>query len=178
MFPLGHIGISVGVVFILNKRMFPNQTIDYRLIVLLSLCQDIIDKSIGHILFRGSLDNGRLIAHTLLFSILATLIIYHHVKSQWYLFSTPLWIHFTLDRVWEDAFVLCWPFLGWQFEAKDLDIIERWIEMIIHDPYVLGGEIIGSLILILLCFHCKLYRKDHVKNLFKEGKLLLDRTTL
>ena len=62
MFLLGHLGITLGVIFFFSGRHAPKPVLDYRLIIVLAMLPDIIDKVLGHVVFRDNLDNGRLVA--------------------------------------------------------------------------------------------------------------------
>jgi hypothetical protein len=68
MFIFGHIGITLGIAFIIFQFVLPR--IGIRLGAILP---DLIDKPIGRILLGESVANGRLFGHTLLFILLLKL---------------------------------------------------------------------------------------------------------
>jgi len=172
MFPLGHVGITLGFIYLLQQKSKGTQ-IDYRIIIVMAMLPDIIDKFTGHIILRNTINNGRLIAHTPLFAICGTLII-RHIRKQtdaWPFYSIPLWTHLILDRVWEDHHLLFWPFLGWQFKSHDWNIIETWMDMVFSHPYTLVGEVMGGSILLFFFLKRNLYTRKGLIGFLKTGSL-------
>jgi len=169
MFVLGHVGITVGITFLLHQRYFRELALDYRIIVVLSLLPDIIDKTLGHVIFHGTLDYGRLVAHTLLFSLILTLFFYKISKARWQLLSLPIWLHLLLDRMLEDGYMLFWPLLGWEFRSKDWNILETWEDALFHDPYTVGGELVGGCTILLLVWRCGLYKRRELVRFLRTG---------
>lgn len=75
MFIFGHIGITLGVAFILFQFVLPRigirmKKINYLFIAIGAILPDLIDKPIGRILLGESVANGRLFGHTLLFVLI------------------------------------------------------------------------------------------------------------
>ena len=171
MFVLGHVGITVGIIFLIHQRYFQEIALDYRLIAFLSLLPDIIDKTIGHLIFHGTLDYGRLVAHTLLFSLVITVFFYRVSKAKWLLLSLSIWLHLLLDRMLEDSYILFWPLLGWELRAEKLDPVEFYLDQLLHDPYTVGGELVGGCAILLLVWWCGLYKKERLWRLVRKGRL-------
>ena len=127
--------------------------IDIRLLLIGSLLPDIIDKPIGHLLFKESLSNGRIFSHTLLFLILLTLwglFFNRRYGKTWFLsLSFGTFVHLILDQIWHTPKTLLWPILGLSFEKLELT---GWIEGIWHalltDPAIYIPELIGLFVLI------------------------------
>ncbi len=74
MLLFGHLGITLGVylglgTFISRLRVI----IDPRYLAIGALLPDLIDKPIGRVIFASTLANGRIIGHTLLFTLLIAL---------------------------------------------------------------------------------------------------------
>jgi hypothetical protein len=72
MFVFGHLGITLGIAFILFQFVLPRigirpKKINYLFIAIGAILPDLIDKPIGRILLGESVANGRLFGHTLLF---------------------------------------------------------------------------------------------------------------
>nr|WP_292468287.1 metal-dependent hydrolase [Methanolobus sp.] len=68
MLLLAHIGITIGIFFVIGFLMPAIKPhIKYRYVAFGSLLPDIIDKPIGRFLFADSIANGRIFAHTLVF---------------------------------------------------------------------------------------------------------------
>jgi len=140
---------------LINNSSFMSlvKRIDIRLLLVGSLLPDIIDKPIGHLLFKENLSNGRIFGHTLIFLILITfwgLLFYRHYGKTWFLFlSFGTFMHLILDQMWRTPRTLLWPILGLKFERIDLT---GWIEGIWHslltDPAIYIPELLGLFILI------------------------------
>ena len=83
MLLFGHIGVTFGVFFGLAFFIPQLRTIiDPTYLVIGSLLPDLIDKPLGLVIFPSTIANGRMIAHTLLFSFTPFLIgLYLYDKS-------------------------------------------------------------------------------------------------
>ena len=75
MLLFGHIGITLGV-FIVLGILHPqiNSIIDKKFLIIGALLPDLIDKPLRMVIFSSCLANGRIIGHTLLFSVIILLI--------------------------------------------------------------------------------------------------------
>jgi len=102
--------------------------VDLRILLIGSLLPDIIDKPLGHLLFRQELSNGRTFAHTIVFLVaIFSLGMYLYRKSRrtWLLalsFGTAM--HLLLDQMWRDPHALLWTAFSLAFEKGD---ISDWI---------------------------------------------------
>lgn len=81
-----------------------------------SVLPDLIDKPLGHILFQATLDNGRLISHTLLFIGLIALAGFLLWKKQGKLLLLALTLGVLLhqlgDTMYLEPTIWFWPMLG------------------------------------------------------------------
>jgi inner membrane protein len=175
MFLLGHLGITATVVFAINKRYFPSLSLDYRVIFVLAMLPDLIDKTMGHIILRDELNSGRLVAHTLLFSMLGTLVLYRFSNKNWQLLSLPLWLHISLDRIWENVHVMLWPLQGWGFPSRDYNVLAHWWEIFTTDPYTIAGELVGGLLILMLMWKLELYKWKNMKRFLETGRIEKER---
>jgi len=127
--------------------------IDIRTLLVGSLLPDIIDKPIGHWLFKEYFSNGRIFSHTLLFLTLITILgvfYYRYFSKTWFLFlSFGIFMHLILDEMWRTPRTLLWPILGLEFERIGLT---DWLGGIWHclftDPAVYVPELLGLFIVI------------------------------
>src|SRR3974390_1194429 len=98
----GHIGITVGVVFLL--LLFIKIKADYRVVMIGSMLPDIIDKPLGIYIFTQALDSGRIFCHTLLFVAvlaLSSILLYCIKKQTWLAFlAIGSFMHLILDQLW------------------------------------------------------------------------------
>ncbi len=81
-----------------------------------AILPDLIDKPLGHILLKGTLDSGRIYAHTLLFLgiVLVAGILYWRSRSSSLLLvlGGGIMTHLVLDGMWNIPNTLFWPALG------------------------------------------------------------------
>ncbi len=120
MLLFGHIGITLGLFLILGF-LVPSirSRIDLQYVVFGSMLPDIIDKPIGRVIFAESIANGRIIGHTLVFSILLLLIGYYFYKSRndsrFAIISVASFCHLLEDQMWAQPATFYWPLFGWSF---------------------------------------------------------------
>ncbi|MBI2076104.1 MAG: metal-dependent hydrolase [Candidatus Aenigmarchaeota archaeon] len=165
MLLFGHIGITLGLFYLLNTKL--KKDIDYRFLILGSLLSDIIDKPLGNIVLYNLLNNGRIIGHTLLFAvILAAIGLYR--KRIVYL-AGGVFSHLALDRMWGDPQTLLWPLLG-DFVRRDFRFTDL-IDSFYADPLNYIGEAAGIVILISLIVSHRLYLKHRIKDFLATGQL-------
>lgn len=81
-----------------------------------ALLPDIVDKPLGHIILQGTLDNGRLFAHGLLYLGLITVValIYFRSKGSYLLLALALGVllHQLADSMFFDNVGWFWPIFG------------------------------------------------------------------
>lgn len=172
MFLLGHLGVTLGLFFIL-QYLVPGirGRINYLYVVFGALLPDIIDKLLGRILFPYSLASGRLIAHTLAFTlILALLGFYYHRRrgdARLLLVSGASFLHLLEDKMWTEPVIFLWPLLGWGFPRGTPD---NWLDYFLamfRNSYRPGfsydfiSEVVGFVIMMFFI----------VKYLFSRAKI-------
>jgi hypothetical protein len=139
-----------------------------------SVLPDIIDKPIGHFLFREEIGNGRIYAHTLLFFLLtlvAGLVWYRMTRGSqsdalvgpegktltppemtrrtWVLgLSLGTATHLAFDQMWRNTRTLFWPLDGWNFQRIDTgDWIPAMLRALKAEPGIYVPEVIGAFVL-------------------------------
>lgn len=199
MLLLGHMGITLAAAQVLDcallhKKRLSTQDIhqkqqykeaqsskpslmsqiDIRLLLLGSLLPDIIDKPLGHIFLRNTIDNGRIYCHTLLFTIIISLAAFYLWKYKHKTWLLPVafgvLMHLVLDEMWLTHHTLLWPLYGWAFPEEQWDFY--WGEIIhkfVFYPSIYVPEIIGGLILI--CVAILMVHKKHVHTFLRNGRL-------
>lgn len=92
---------------------------DRRVVILTaigSILPDLIDKPLGHVILNGSIDYGRIYAHSGLFfiAILIVGIAYQQKKGSWIMMGLAAGVlsHLILDSMWELPVTLFYPLLG------------------------------------------------------------------
>lgn len=141
MFLLGHLGIGLGLAWVLSGRS--SVRIDYRLVLLGAILPDLIDKPLAYLLGLDS----RLWSHTFLFLFAILALSFVPSSRALRLVGFGVATHLLLDRIWNQPAIVLYPAYGWSFAAAPFNV-DRWFEALLHDPYVQAGEIVGFAILV------------------------------
>ena len=141
MFLLGHLGIALGLAWLLTFRS--SARVDYRLILLGSVLPDLIDKPLGIALGLET----RIYGHTFVFlaAVLALGFVPRWASLRLLGFGAAT--HLLLDRIWDMPRIVLWPAYGWAFRPAPFDA-GFWWDVIFMDPYVQAGEVLGAVVLI------------------------------
>ena len=152
MLPLGHMGITVAVVQIVESN-FESPWVDYRLMLVASLLPDLIDKPMRYLFGKYPIFNGSNYGHSLLF----ILILFIAAVAQWYYRN-----NFT-------ALILC---IG-SLMHDVIDAVSHhddWADRALFNTnMLLIGEIIGGCILIY--FFSGLVLHNKIEDFIKNGEL-------
>jgi membrane-bound metal-dependent hydrolase YbcI (DUF457 family) len=160
MFIFGHIGITLGIFYLLSRLSSKNNLwVNVPWIAIVALLPDFIDKSLGRIILAETIGNGRIFAHTLLFFLLLSIAGYYlsnQGKPELLIIAGASFCHLLEDQMWSMPKVLFWPFLGWGFPKDTIsgNFIE-YLWIIFNRSYTAGftdtflSEIIGLFIIIL-----------------------------
>jgi hypothetical protein len=153
MFPLGHVGIALGIAFVIARytKKSWNPKVFVVLVGVAAVLPDMIDKPTG--LLYGLQGGGRLFGHTILFSLavlVAALLLWRFPPKQSIsnlplYFSLGVWTHLMLDLMWEDIEILLWPAYGLAFPTGGFS----WGHLT-DSPYAIAGEILGAVVIVLL----------------------------
>jgi len=161
MFVFGHVGITLGIFYLLSRLLSKNNFwVKVPWIAFGALLPDFIDKPLGRIILAETIGSGRIFAHTLLFGLLLGLTgyyLYRQGKPELLIIAGASFCHILEDQIWNSPEVFFWPLLGWGF-PKDT-ISASFIEylMIIfsrsyHPAFteVFISETVGLTIIVLL----------------------------
>lgn len=171
----GHIGITVGIVFLI--LLFFKVKADYRVVMIGSMLPDIIDKPLGIYVFTQALDSGRVFCHTLLFVAvlaLSSVILYRRKKQTWLAFlAIGSGIHLILDQMWQWPGILFWPLYGFDFGHRvgTGSYVVEIIKSNIDNLYTYETELVGIVILALFAAYYKLYEPARLKAFLLKGEL-------
>ncbi len=135
MLLFGHIGITLGVFFVFSYFALRLKTIiDPKYLAIGALLPDLIDKPLGMIVFASTISNGRIIAHTLVFSITLFLIGLYLYNKRFDIriitLASGSFFHLMEDHMWKTPQTLFWPFLGWGFPKDQRDNITYLLELL------------------------------------------------
>jgi len=190
MLLFGHIGITLGAAALaarpFKKPVYSepaekatwflslSRYLDIRLLIIGSMLPDIIDKPVGHYIFRETFSNGRIFSHTLLFLILLTAggyFIYRRSKKSWMLIlAAGTFAHLALDMMWQTPATFFWPLLGFHFPQYGIDNWANNIwESLISNPYLYISEAAGLAVIIWFS-RWHIYRKKVHADVFR-GKI-------
>jgi hypothetical protein len=106
---LAHLGYTTGAVRI-SQKFALNRPLDYRLVALMAILPDVIDRSLYVFVIPGA-ESGRLLAHTLLFNLVLLAILMAIRRDLWIYGILPL-LHLLMDLQGLSTHELFWPFLG------------------------------------------------------------------
>ena len=176
MFIFGHLGITLGIFFILGQ-LIPSirDRLDYRVIALGALLPDLIDKPIGRFLFAESVASGRLVGHTLVFVLILLIGGYVLLNrrgdgGRGVQVAGAGFLHLVEDRMWMSPVTLLWPAMGWRFPQGDVygSFMDYLLDVVSHcyipEPsYVFVSEVVGLFVLVgMLVRYVRRRRDVHV----------------
>lgn len=163
MFVLGHLGITLGLAWLLAFR-WPSIRMDYRVLLVGAVLPDLIDKPLGAVLGL----QARLWAHTLIFlAVLAALGRLRPLHAVTWL-ALGVAVHLALDMIWFEPNIALWPLYGWSFPAGVLNL-GGYLEVLLTDPYVQFGEITGSVLLIAFARAHGLFSWSALRSFLRTG---------
>jgi hypothetical protein len=186
MFLLGHIGITLGIIYLLAFFIYSNKKdarskakgklpLDFRIIIFAAILPDIVDKVVGMMILKEEISNGRLFTHSIIITGIIGICVLNlaqikipRIKTLIYIL--PVYIHLILDRLWENPSTFLWPLLGFGYERLDIEFGD-YFTILVSNPYVFIGEIIGAAILVIIFFRVQLYKRDNLKEAIQTGSL-------
>jgi len=119
---LGHVGYTVGGGWA-TQRLGVKRHIDFRLLALMAILPDIIDRSL--FLLVPDASSGHLIAHTLLFQLLLLAVLVA-IRREFWIYGVASMLHLLLDVQGLSAEGVFWPLLGWDLALigiMDADVV-------------------------------------------------------
>ena len=164
MYLLGHLGVGLGIAWLLSAK--GRTSVDYRLVLFGAILPDLIDKPLGLLL---GLDT-RLWGHTLVF--LACVLAVSMLPSVRVLLSVALGLasHLLADRIWEQPWVMLWPTLGATFPSDGVNFLNI-LFVLVNDPIVLGGEVVGACILFAFARRHGIRTWSGLRSFLRSGEL-------
>jgi membrane-bound metal-dependent hydrolase YbcI (DUF457 family) len=166
MLIFGHIGITLGVFFAISYFAPRLKTIiDPRYLAIGALLPDFIDKPLGMIVFASTISNGRMISHTLVFSLTLFLVgLYLYDKKsdiRVITLATGSFFHLMEDQMWAIPQTLFWPLFGWNFPKDQIADGLGFLLMLLKEsfipqfsngsiPQTFIPEIIGMMVIVIL----------------------------
>lgn len=156
-------------------RMFKSG-FDFRIALMGALLPDLIDKPLGHLIFREQIANGRIFAHTLLFFLLLFILglwLYRRKQKSWLITLAMADLgHLILDDIWNAPATMFWPLLGWQFpwlEIELLQLVLSLLDILLRNPRIFFVELVGFL--ICLGFSIDLLKRKKIRLFILKGAI-------
>ncbi len=187
MFPFGHVGLSILLVYLIDRAhhryrkgawVWTDWDFDVRVVVVIAVLPDVIDKLVGHVILAGSLDNGRIFSHTLLFWLVVTGLMaasmlmkdkFPLTARAWPLYSIALLCHTAFDQMWLEPETLLWPLYGMDFSSTDWEIM-YWVRALYTNPYIMTTEFMGFCSLATFVLATRSYMVDRLKDVLRYGR--------
>jgi inner membrane protein len=148
--------------------------IDHRMVILGAMLPDLLDKPLGWFAFPEFFGTGRLYGHTLLFFVVLLLagILVLRNRGGWPLLALAfgVGVHLALDGAWLSPVTFFWPSEGWTFPC-DVDgvSLSKFIDELIHDPYVYIPELLGGMVLLMVSWY--LLNRKRVSRFLCTGRI-------
>jgi inner membrane protein len=162
MLVLGHVATATVACRATNRET------DLRWVVFYTLLADIIDKPLGLIVFRESINNGRVWFHSLAVNLALSVAILAWQRST--VLVLALWLHQLCDRMWTRPWVALWPLTG-AFGYRDLPLSD-WVYSV-FSPYNVVSELIGLVVLGAIAWRYELFRAERFRSFLRTGRLLV-----
>jgi len=146
MLLFAHVGLALA-----SARFFSSVSLAF--LAVGSMLPDIIDKPLGLIVF-GSPSMGRTVAHTLLFLVLLAALSFYSRDVRLFSLTWGVFIHLTLDSMWNSPKILLWPLLGPFPSAPILDTMS-YLQLLLsglRDPGIMIPEMAGLAYLIFFAY--------------------------
>jgi inner membrane protein len=149
---LWHLGMTVLIV----RYVFRDPAMDLRWVLAGSILPDVIDKPLGSILFHDTFQTHRLFAHSVLFPILALLIVIVATRRGSALrkgligLVIGMLVHLVLDAAWADPEAFWWPLFGLQFPHVADSWFPDLVSSMLTNPWVWAGEAVGLAYLVFV----------------------------
>jgi len=165
MLLFGHIGVTLGLFFVVGLFLPRLKTIiDPKYLVIGALLPDLIDKPLGMVIFASTITTGRMIGHTLLFTLLLLLVgLYLYEKKRdlkIISLSTGSLFHLIEDQLWKSPQILFWPLQGLSFPKDTIDYVGlEQVSMLFKKSFTLNfshsstPEILGLGVIVILSLH-------------------------
>lgn len=149
--------------------------VDLRLLLVGSMLPDIIDKPLGHLIFRETISNGRIFSHTglflIIFSSLGLFLYRRFSRTGLLVLSFGIAMHLVLDQMWREYHTLAWPAFGFSFEKNDIaNWIPEMFSSLFKNPQAYIPEVIGIVVIGLFTYW--LISKKQLLSFIRKGKVL------
>lgn len=166
----------LGATLWLFRWIFRDPKVDVRYLFAGVLIPDLVDLTLGTIVFAGAYSRGELWSHSLVVpSVYMGLVLVstRRGRRRRALMAVGVaWLfHLLLDGMWTDPEVFFWPLFGWRLPAGDAPFWPLAWERAMSDPWRWALEAVGVAYLSWLWFAAGLDHADRRSGLFKTGRI-------
>ncbi|HSG79718.1 MAG TPA: metal-dependent hydrolase [Acidimicrobiia bacterium] len=166
----------LGVTTLLVRYVFRDPRMDLRWVLVGSLLPDLVDKPIGSVLFNEQLGSDRLVAHAVVFPVVAMFVVLVATPRGSALRKGLIGVvigalfHLVLDGAWADPEAFWWPFFGLGFPLRPDSAIGPLLGRMVADPLVWVGEAVGLAYLVVL-WRTHLSEPGSVRGFLRDGRI-------
>jgi hypothetical protein len=170
---LGHAGIALGAAYLIERAVSGDGSPlwDYRLVLVAALIPDIIDKPLS----LAGVVAGRAVGHSLLLLLplaLALVWLVGRGRLSPAILAVPfgMGVHLILDQIWGTPDAMLWPLLGIP-GPEPFWTLEQFLGALVTEPYIYGGEILGSAVIVAVVVKHRLYVPERLRSFLRSGAL-------
>ncbi|MBU0491468.1 MAG: metal-dependent hydrolase [Chloroflexi bacterium] len=172
MFPTGHIAYTSGGLALLQARGWAPD-VDYRLVALVALAPDLVDKPLSLLVFTDAQTTQGL-CHSLIVHLAITALVLLFARRFWP-YALVLNLHLACDQIWRYPHTMLWPLLGPNFEPwKPIEGVDGFLVAyaeIAARPEVLTLELVGLAMVLVLVASRRLYQPARLAAFLRTGRL-------
>ncbi|MGA7228043.1 MAG: metal-dependent hydrolase [Acidimicrobiia bacterium] len=165
-----------GATLWLFRWIFKDPKVDVRFLLAGAILPDLIDLTIGGVLFADVYARGELWSHTLIapsLYMVAVLLVTRRGRRRRAFMAVGIgWLfHLLLDGMWTDPQIFLWPFFGWDFPVGSMPFWQMAWERAISDPWRWIEEAVGLGYLLWLWRATGLGQRERRAALVRTGRL-------
>ena len=179
VFLLAHLGYTAAPGALVagwwgENRGFASGAPDLRWLLAGAVLPDIIDKSIGQLLFKPYFENGRIFAHTIIITLLlfvaGTFELKRRDDNRILLLAFGVAGHLFLDRIWLEPTTALWPAMGAFVRHPSLRTILEQIREYLGDPAFWATELSGAAFLVVALRYLGVKTRRNMKAFLVSGR--------
>jgi hypothetical protein len=166
----------LGATLWLFRWIFKDPKVDVRFLLLGAVLPDLVDLTVGTILFPERYSTGELWFHTLLvasaYMVVVLFLTRRGRRRRAFMALGVGWLfHLLLDGMWTDPELFFWPFFGWEMPSGEAPFWPLAWERAMSDPWRWVLESIGLAYLVWLWLATGLNQRDRREALLHTGRL-------
>jgi membrane-bound metal-dependent hydrolase YbcI (DUF457 family) len=164
-----------GATVLFTRYTFRDPKMDLRYLLLGAILPDLIDTPLGFI-FWSSVENVRLVAHSLLFAAVAMAVVMlmtrrGRPRKRWMPLAVGILLHLVFDAMWRQPETLWWPSQGWEFTSTGYATVTEYLGWLLTDPTTWLLEAAGLAYLVWLGLRSNLNEAPARQAFLKTGRV-------